>query len=196
MNRRYFLPALVMITVVAIILTGCKGIPAEERPWAGFAEKVASKIDVSEEEVLDAFQQAFKDGAGIPGEESGRRIPELTEEMLEQISGWYYEHPEGVSIVGLYTLRYYDAEIQLLLTHTGILNNLAIRVAEILGLGRQVVINAFNQVEREDRDDMHQDALDSLVSRGILTHEQADQYFRWYLARPDTIAPGRITAIK
>lgn len=196
MNRRFFLFALVMITVVSTFFTGCKGVPVEEQPWAGFAVKVASKIDVSEDEVLDAFQQAFEDGAGIPGEETGRRIPELTEEMLEQISGWYYEHPEGISIAGLYTLRYHDAEIHLLLTHTGLLDNLAIRVAEILGLDRQVVINAFNQVEREDRDDMHKDALDSLVSQGTLTREQADLYFRWYLERPEVIAPGRITAVK
>jgi hypothetical protein len=76
------------------------------------------------------------------------------------------------------------------------LDSLAVRVAEILGLDQQIVINAFNLIQREEQDEMHKDGLDNLIKEGVLTREQADQYFQWYLLRPDTVAPGRMSAVK
>ena len=193
-KRLVFIPIALVITALGII-SGCSHTP-DNQPWANFASKVALKIDMAEDKVFDAFEKAFKDGADIP---SGQieRIPKLTEEDIEQIIEWYQNHPEGVNVTGLHTIQYFNAEVQLLSAGShSILDSLAVRVAEIFGLDQQIVINAFNLVHREDQDEMHKDGLDNLIKEGVLTKEQADHYFQWYLTRPDTIAPGRISAIK
>ncbi len=59
------------------------------------------------------------------------------------------------------------------------------RVATILGIDQQKVENAFTKAQSE----MQQEALDAylkkLVDEGKITKEQADQYKKWWQARPD-----------
>jgi hypothetical protein len=196
MNRRWFLLPFVLIVAVMGLSTACTSTSLEDPPWASLASKVALKINIAEDKVFDAFEQAFKDGADVPIEQR-ERIPKLTEEDVDQIFEWYQNHPEGVTITGLHTIQYFNAEVQLLSAGSrSILNSLAVRVAEILRLEQQSVINAFNQIHRENQDEMHKDGLDKLIEEGVLTKEQVAQYFQWYLTRPDTVAPGRMNAVK
>lgn len=190
-----FLSITLVITALGIML-GCSHT-LDNQPWASFASKVALKINVDEDEVFDAFERAFEDGADVSSEQIERRIPKLTEEDVEAMIEWYQNHPEGIIITGLHTIQYFNAEVQLLSAGShSMLDSLAVRVAEILELSQQSVINAFNMVQREDQDEMHKDGLDNLIKEGVLTKEQADQYFQWYLTRPDTVAPGRMSAVK
>ncbi|MFC2022962.1 hypothetical protein ACFLTL_02265 [Chloroflexota bacterium] len=197
MSRRWFLLPLILMVVVTGLSTGCGSTLPEEQPWAGFAAKIALKLNIAEDKMLDAFEQAFEDGAGMPGGQTERRIPELTEEDVELIFEWYQNHPEGVTIAGLHAIRYFNAEVHLLSEGShNLLDSLAVRVAEILGLDRQIVMNAFHLVNREDQNERHRDGLDNLITEGALSQEQADRYFQWYLTRPDSVGPGRMSAVK
>ena len=195
MKEKWVFVSIALVIIVLGITSGCSPTP-DNQPWASFASKVASKTDMADDKVFDAFEQAFKEGADVPSD-TLRRIPTLTDEDVEQIIEWYQNHPEGVTITGLHTIQYFNAEVHLLAAGShSILDSLAVQVAEILGLDQQIVINAFNLVHREDQDEMHKDGLDNLIKERVLTREQADQYFQWYLTRPETVAPGRVTTVK
>ena len=66
----------------------------------------------------------------------------------------------------------------------------AARVAAILGLGEDVVEDAFKQAKAEIQDERLRRKLDSAVDKGLITQEQADDYYEWYQLRPDFPAPG------
>jgi len=194
MQRKRVLVFIALAIAALGIISGCSHAP-DSQPWASLASKVALKTNVTEDKVFDAFEQAFEEGAHVPSGQIERRIPKLTEEDVDRIIEWYQNRPEGVSMTGLHTIRYFDAEVQLLSAGShGMLDSLAARVAGILGLDRQKVVAAFHQAHRESADEMHREGLDDLVKEGVLTKEQADRYFQWYLTRPDTVAPGRMGA--
>ena len=58
------------------------------------------------------------------------------------------------------------------------------RVAEILGIDDQQVLDAFQQAAQEQREARMQHRFDDLVERGVLTREQADETLAWLDARP------------
>lgn len=64
------------------------------------------------------------------------------------------------------------------------------RVADILGLEAQQVQDAFEQAQRELRqerfEEMESQRLDALVESGRMTQEQADELREWYAARPES----------
>jgi len=59
------------------------------------------------------------------------------------------------------------------------------RVAAILGIDQKKVEDAFAQAQREMRDEALNSYLQKLVDEGKITQEQADQYKKWWQARPD-----------
>lgn len=193
MKKKWIIASIALVITTLGIMSGCSHTP-EDQPWASLASKVALKLNMAEDKVFDAFAQAFKEGAHIPGDSRSSRIQALTDEDVEQINNWYQNRPEGVGLGRfLSTIRYFGAEIGLFCSGSdAILDGLAFRVASILGLDQQTVITAFHQVHRESVDEMHRDGLDSLIKEGVLTKEQVDQYFQWYLTRPDAVGPGRM----
>ena len=58
------------------------------------------------------------------------------------------------------------------------------RVAEILGIDDQQVLDAFQQAAQEQREARIQHRFDDLVESGTLTREQADDMLAWLDARP------------
>ncbi len=68
-------------------------------------------------------------------------------------------------------------------------SELAIKVAEILGLDAAVVDDAIRQASEELKDEAIQKKLNALVEKGRLTQEQADEYLNWIQSRPKGI-PG------
>ena len=62
------------------------------------------------------------------------------------------------------------------------------RVAEILGLEKQTVQDAFTQARQEMMDESIENNLAAMVESGKLTQEQADEIQEWYDAKPDSIA--------
>ena len=62
------------------------------------------------------------------------------------------------------------------------------RVAEILGLDEAQVEDAMKQAWQEFRDEAMQSKLESLVEKGRITQEQADEYLDWHQSRPEILA--------
>ena len=62
------------------------------------------------------------------------------------------------------------------------------RVAEILGLEEAQVSDAMKQARQELRDEAMQSRLDSLVEKGLITQEQADEYRDWRQSRPEMLS--------
>jgi hypothetical protein len=68
----------------------------------------------------------------------------------------------------------------------------AARVAAKLGLQEAQVQGAFKQAAREMQDEAVKGRLSRLVERGRLTQAQADEYFKWYQSRPESMIPGPV----
>lgn len=64
------------------------------------------------------------------------------------------------------------------------------RVAEILGIEEQKLIDAFTQARKELAAEAFQTRLDKLVEQGRLTEEQAKQIKEWWNKRPESLGPG------
>ncbi len=64
------------------------------------------------------------------------------------------------------------------------------RVAEILGIEEQKLLDAFAQARRELAEEIFQARLDKLVEQGRLTEEQAKQIKDWWSQRPHFLGPG------
>ena len=62
---------------------------------------------------------------------------------------------------------------------------IAARVAEILGLELSVVRSAFDQAITERRDAALEEMLDRQVSNERITQQEADAVLQWFLARPE-----------
>ena len=192
MKKKWVFVSIALVITALGIMSGCSHVP-DDQPWASFASEVALKINMAEDKVFDAFEQAFKEGEDIPSDRLSSRIPTLTDEDVKQVVNWYQNRPEGVSLRWFNTVQYFGAEIQFFCSGSdNILDSLASRVASILEMDKQKVIAAFHEVSRGLTDDMHRDGLHRLVEEGCLTEEQADQYYQWYLSRPDAISPGRM----
>lgn len=64
------------------------------------------------------------------------------------------------------------------------------RVAEILGIEEQKLIDAFVQAWKELAAEAFQARLNKLVEQGRLTEEQAKQIKEWWAQRPEFLPPG------
>lgn len=81
------------------------------------------------------------------------------------------------------------------------------RVAQILNIDKQKLIDAFKQAAGEVRQQGLSDRLDQLVADGKLTQDEADQYKNWLSAKPsgafiapqvmkDLLKNGKITQVQ
>ncbi len=59
------------------------------------------------------------------------------------------------------------------------------RVATILALDESKVQQAFDQATKDARTDMLKSRLDKMVQNGAITQQQADDYLKWELSRPN-----------
>lgn len=66
-------------------------------------------------------------------------------------------------------------------------SKLAIKVAEILGLDAKVVDDAIKRSRTELRNEAVQNKFNTLVKKGQLTQEQADEYLDWIQSKPQGI---------
>ena len=67
------------------------------------------------------------------------------------------------------------------------LSSFASRVASILGLDEATVQDAMDQARQEMREEALQAKLNFQVEQGLITQEQADEYYEWYQARPEDL---------
>lgn len=62
------------------------------------------------------------------------------------------------------------------------------RVAEILGIPEEELVNAFKQAQQELREEAFTKFLDKAVEEGLITQEEADQIKEWWEQRPEAIS--------
>ena len=192
MKIKWLITLCIGVITITAIFSSCNNVP-EEESWSSFASEVALKINLSESQVFNAFEQAFEADTAPPSDRLGARLETLTDSDIEQIIIWYQQRPEGANLGGLYCIKYYGLEIGILVSGSDkILDGLAKEIALILGMEQQKLIDAFHQVQRESIDEKHREGLDGFISEGYLTADQADRYYQWYLLRPDTVTPGRM----
>jgi len=68
-------------------------------------------------------------------------------------------------------------------TKEGFLN----RVADILGIEKEDLVNAFEQARQEMCGAAFTDHLNEAVAEGLITQEQADEIIEWWEQRPEGI---------
>lgn len=77
-------------------------------------------------------------------------------------------------------------------------NGLLTRVAEILGIGEEDLVNAFNQARQEMRDEACLRWLDKAVEKGLIDEAEAEEIKGWWGEKPeafDRLCPrARISA--
>ena len=59
------------------------------------------------------------------------------------------------------------------------------RVADILEIDQEDLIDAFKQAQQEIREEAFINRLNQAVAEGRITREQADEILEWWLQRPD-----------
>ena len=59
------------------------------------------------------------------------------------------------------------------------------RVADILEIDREALINAFKQAQQEMKGEAFINRLNQAVAEGLITQEQADEIREWWEMRPD-----------
>ena len=64
-------------------------------------------------------------------------------------------------------------------------NGLLERVADILEIDQEDLIDAFEQARQEMREDAFTSHINQAVEEGLITQEQADEILEWWLQRPD-----------
>jgi len=64
------------------------------------------------------------------------------------------------------------------------------RVAEILGVEKEDLVDAFKQARQEMWEDTFISRLDEAVKKGYITQEQADEIIEWWEQRPEALSPG------
>ncbi len=69
-------------------------------------------------------------------------------------------------------------------------NALLERVADILGIDEEDLINALKQAQQEMREEAFINRLNQAVEEGLITREQADEIIEWWEQKPEVIEPG------
>ncbi|MBN2240612.1 MAG: hypothetical protein JW712_12630 [Dehalococcoidales bacterium] len=193
MRKKMALVLLMGIVITLITLTGCDSSENLAEPWAELSSVVSQRINVPEKRMLESLEKALDEGidTGEDGQDIWRRV--FSEVDYDALISWYQDRPEGLKVSGLYSVDYYGIHIDLLRSGSEqLLDSLAASVASELDINRQEVTDLFHQAMRELEDSRHKEALDTMVSEGHLTQEQADTYYRWFLVRPESVTPGRV----
>ena len=66
------------------------------------------------------------------------------------------------------------------------------RVADILGIEEEDLINAFNQARQEIEAEAFTNRLNQAVKEGLITQEEADEIIEWWGQKPEVIEPGMV----
>jgi len=64
------------------------------------------------------------------------------------------------------------------------------RVAEILDISEEDLVNAFKQARQEMRQEAFIRALDKAVEKGRITQEEANEIKEWWEQKPEALGPS------
>ena len=187
--------------------------PMGEAGASGLLARVAEILDedISEQDLIDAFKQAVRETAGEAVDRILDRLQEegvLLEDEIAVIEDWLAQKPETldresieewleqrpeISKPGLFKCAMGAAQrIRAHLKHIGgqclPLRPLIGRVAEILDIPEETLIEAFKQAQQEiaweRREEALAGALERAVENGRITQPEADDIEVWWGQRP------------
>jgi len=157
-------------------------------PEARLQELVADDTLTQQQadEIKSWLESKPADIPNVPPRELKKLLDEgkITQEQLDAFKAWMQERPDMPKIRP--ELRKNRAQ-----NMQENRDALLTRVAEILGVDKQELENAFKQAQRELRENLLDARLQELVNQGAWTQEQADAYKAWLQARPD-VPPLRL----
>ncbi|MBM3154878.1 MAG: hypothetical protein FJ008_06030 [Chloroflexi bacterium] len=136
------------------------------------------------QEQVDAYKSWFESRPDLPkvGPRNMKRLLEegmITQEQASQFQSWLKSRPEDAPGT-LLKVRQFQAQ-----KAKENRDALMTRVASILGIDKQKLIDAFEQAQGEMRGQALDAKLQELVRQGVLTQQQANAYKAWIQSRPD-----------
>ena len=177
-KRWLIIPAVAGLAAVAAL----GGVAAASSSGGGeTGSRVAEILELDEETVADAFEQATQQRVDEALQARLDKLVEagrITQEKADELKAWYDERPEGVPGSGLgFGKRGF---------HRGG-GDVGSLVAEILEVDEQTVADAIAQA----RDEQFQARLDQAVEDGRITQEKADAIAERYADSDDEGRHGR-----
>lgn len=141
--------------------------------------------NVTEQKLIDAFKQANIEARNNAINRVLERAVSdncISSAEAEQIRQWWQQRPAAVdSLISCFLPRLAPR-----LQPIAVKGQLA-RVAEILGISEEKLVNAFKQAYKEMREDAFNRALNKAVEQGRLTQEQADKIREKIKEKPGVI---------
>ncbi|HIE16817.1 MAG TPA: hypothetical protein EYP71_01315 [Dehalococcoidia bacterium] len=156
--------------------------PDIPRIWPTFTERLIEQGIITQQQADEykAWLESRPDIPRVPLWQLKRLLDEgeITQEQLDQFKAWLEARPEMPEV-----------RPELLKERTEKIQQrrdvLAARVAEILGINKQELEDAFKQAQTALREEALDARLRELVNEGLWTQQQADEYKAWIKARPD-----------
>ena len=154
--------------------------------------KVAGILGIPADNLTNAFKQArleIRDEAITKLLDKAAANGRITQGEANEIKGWWGQRPEVIDRLFPFGGKHIPALVKVSDNVTGA-QALMTKVAGILGISEESLVNAFKQARQEMREEVFNKALDKAVGNGKLTQDQADKIREWVKQRPEGIGPG------
>ncbi|MBM3182724.1 MAG: hypothetical protein FJZ83_01690 [Chloroflexi bacterium] len=136
------------------------------------------------QEQADTYKSWFESRPDLPkvGPRNMKKLLEegmITQEQASQFQSWMKSRPQDTPGT---LLKVRQFQVQKAKENRDALKT---RVASILGIDKQKLVDAFEQAQSEMRGQALDTRLQELVGQGVLTQQQANAYKAWIQSRPD-----------
>lgn len=153
--------------------------------------RVAELLGIQREALENAIKQAQQEQWQKALEARLNQMVEkgvITQEQAQALLNWLKARPDIPGLRGMYGF----GPLRLWAMRPGVdgkQDETLARVAEILGIDAQKLVDAFKQARQEQQQKALDEWLKKLVDKGVLTEDQAKAYRDWVESRPEG-APG------
>jgi len=211
MKRRGKIIVSVLLAAMLLAVVAPVGVALadEDQPQAPPGVERQKEITACVAEILGIEQSALENAIKQAQQEQWQKALEnrlnqmvekgiITKEQAQALLNWYKSRPDIPGLRGMFGL----GPPRLWAMRPGIgdrQDETLARVAELLGIDKQKLVDAFKQARQEQQEKALDEWLNKLVEKGVISEEQAKAYRDWVKSRPEGIpgllcpglAPGR-----